>query len=217
MSQRRVQFRLQLEAFEDRLCPSSTTVLPISAFLAQQGHDAFFTSPTGVPDAQGWSNSILDPGATPADPTRLLLVDYAGVAARWLNQNYGINLHTTVSGFVTETPVGSSGLMEVSLDLEATNALTWVANINGINANAKGSVLTMPLELGYRADELVGHPERHAALSNLHMQETWVENVGADLPDLARLNEDFARFAPPGFSYKRFDFPARHAFRGSLR
>jgi hypothetical protein len=206
MSQRRVQFRLQLEAFEDRLCPSSTTVLPISAFLAQQGHDAFFTFPTGVPDAQGWSNSIFDPGATPTDPTRLLLVDYAGVAARWLNQNYGINLHTTISGFVTETPVGSSGLMEVSLDLEATNALTWVANINGINANAKGSVLTMPLELGYRADELVGHPERHAALSNLHMQETWVENVGANLPDLARLNEDFATFAPPGFSYERINF-----------
>jgi hypothetical protein len=64
----------------------------------------------------------------------------------------------------------------------------------------------MPLELGYRADELVGHPERHAALSNVHMQETWVENVGADLLDLARLNEDFAAFAPPGFSYERFDF-----------
>jgi hypothetical protein len=206
MSQQRFLSRPQLEAFEDRLCPSSTTVLPISAFVAQQGHDAFFTSPTGVPDSQGWNNSTFDPGATPSDPTRLILVDYAGVAAKWLNQNHGIDLHTTVTGFVTETPVGSSGLMEVSLDLEATNALTWVANVNGINANAKGSVPTLPLELGYRADELVGHPERHPALSNLHMQETWVENVGADLPDLARLNEDFATFAPPGFSYERINF-----------
>jgi hypothetical protein len=206
MSQRRLPFRPQVEALEDRRCPSSTSVLPISAFVAQQGHDAFFTYPTGVPDSQGWNNSIFDPGTTPADPNRVILVDYAGVAARWLNQNYGINLHTTVTGFVTETPLGSSGLMEVSLDLEATNALTWVANINGINPNAKGSVLTMPLELGYRADELVGHPERHAALSNVHMQETWVEDVGAALPDLARLNEDFATFAPPGFNYERINF-----------
>jgi hypothetical protein len=96
--------------------------------------------------------------------------------------------------------------MEVSLDLEATNALTWVANTNGVDVNAKGAVLTMPVELGYRADELVGHPERHAALSDVHMQETWVENVGANLPDLARLNEDFTTFAPPGFSYERFNF-----------
>ena len=206
MSRRRFQSRPQLEALEDRLCPSSTTVLPISAFLAQQGHDAFFTYPTGVPDEQGWNNSTFDPGATPTDPDRLILVDYAGVAAKWLNQNYGINLHTTVTGFVTETPVGSSGLMEVSLDLEATNALTWVANVDGIDANQKGSVPTMPLELGYRADELVGHPERRPALSDVHLQETWVEQVGADLPDLARLNEDFAKFAPPGFSYERFDF-----------
>src|SRR5262245_3834433 len=123
MSQRRIPFRPQLETFEGRLCPSSTTVLPISAFVAQQGHDAFFTFPSGVPDSHGWINSIFDPGATPSDPTRLILVDYAGTAAQWLNMNYGINLHTTVSGFVTETPLGSSGLMEVSLNLEATKAL----------------------------------------------------------------------------------------------
>jgi hypothetical protein len=206
MSQRRLSFPLRVEALQDRLCPSSTTILPISAFVAQQGHDAFFTYPTGVPDSQGWNNSVFDPGATPTDPTRLIMVDYAGVAAKWLNQNYGINLHTAITGFVTETPVGSSGLMEVSLDLEATNALTWVANINGINSNAQGAVPTLPLEFGYRADELVGHPERHPALSNVHMQETWVENVGADLPDVARLNEDYAKFAPPGFSYERIDF-----------
>jgi hypothetical protein len=206
MSQRRSRFRPTLETFEDRLCPSSTTVLPISAFLAQQGHDAFFTYPTGVPDVQGWSNSAFDPGSTPTDPTRVLLVDYAGVQAKWLKQNYGIDLHTTVTGFVTETPLGSSGLMEVSLDLEATNALTWVANTNGLNINGQGAVLTAPVEAGYRADELVGHPELHPALSNVHMQETWVEDVGANLPDLARLNEDFATFAPPGFNYERFNF-----------
>jgi hypothetical protein len=175
--------------------------------VAQQGHDSFFNGGDGVPDEQGWSNSTFDPGATPTDTTRLLTVDYAGVAAQWLKQNYGIDLHTTVTGFVTETPMGSSGLMEVSLDLEATNALTYVTSLNGVpNPNAYGSVLQMPVEAGYRADELVGHPERQPALSNVHMQETWVEQVGAPLPDLARLNENYAMFAPPGFNYERFDF-----------
>ena len=35
---------------------------------------------------------------------------------------------------------------------------------------------------------------------------TWQENVGAPLPDLAQLNEDFAQVAPPGFAYERIDF-----------
>jgi hypothetical protein len=203
MSQHQFRFRPRLEALEDRLCPSSTVVLPISAFLAQQGHDTVFAPP--MPDTQGWSNSTFDPGSTATDPTRLLLVDYAGTAAGYLLQ-HGIDLHTTITGFVTETPVGSSGLMEVSLNLEATNALTFVVNIANINANEPGAVNTAPIELGYRVQDLVANPALHAALSNIHMQETWVENVGAFLPDLARLNENFALFAPPGFSYERFNF-----------
>jgi hypothetical protein len=203
MTQKRCRFRPRLEAFENRVCPSSTTVLPISAFLAQQGHDSVFAPP--MPDTQGWNNSTFDPGATPTDPNRLLLVDYAGLASHYLLQ-HGIDLHTSITGFVTETPLGSSGLMEVSLTLEATNAMTLVANVAGINANAPGAVNTAPLELGYRVQDLVGHPERHAALSNLHFQVTWQEQVGAALPDLARLNENFALYAPPGFAYERFDF-----------
>jgi hypothetical protein len=204
MPQQRPSFRPRLEAFEDRLCPSSTTVLPISAFLAQQGHDSVFAPP--MPDIQGWSNSAFDPGATPSDPSRLILVDYAGLASGYLQQ-HGINLHTTVTGFVTETPLGNSGLMEVSLNLEATNAFTLVAEVTpGTNVNDPDVVNTVPLELGYRVQDLVGHPERHAALSSIHMQVTWVEQVGAPLPDLARLNENFAEFAPPGFSFERFNF-----------
>jgi hypothetical protein len=203
MRRRRLRFRPEVEAFEDRLCLSgSTVVLPISAFLAQQGYDSVFTPP--VRDQLSWSNSAFDPGATPADPTRDLLVDYTGQAAQYLLQN-GINLGTTVTGFVTETPVGASGLMEVSVNLEAKNALTWVANIAGINANQPGALDTAPLELGYRAQDLVGHPERTPALSDVHFQLTWQEQAGADLPDLARLNENYALYAPPGFAFERFD------------
>ncbi len=203
MSQQAFRFRPQLEAFEDRLCPSATVVLPISAFLAQQGHDITFAPP--MPDTQGWSNSMFDPGATAADPNRTFLVDYAGLAAGYLRQ-HGINLHTNITGYVTETPLGTTGLMEVSLNLEATNALTWVANTAGLNVNMPGVINTAPLEVGYKVQELVANPQLTPALSNLHFQVTWQEDVGANLPDLARLNENYALYAPPGFAYERFDF-----------
>ena len=208
MSKKRFHFPLQLEALDARVCPSgsaSTVTLPISAFLAQQGHDSFFF--TSVKDEQGWSNSTFDPGATSSDPNRLLTVDYAGLWAQYLLQ-HGINLHTTVTGFVTETPIVNTGLMEVSVNLEATNALTVVANIEGINGNGQGVAETEPLELGYRPADLVGHPERTPALSDVHYQVTWQEDVGAALPDLARLNEPLNPnpYVPPGFSYERFDF-----------
>src|SRR6516162_9653268 len=203
MNLRRSSFRPQVEALEDRQCPSgSTAILPISAFLSQQGHDSVFTPP--VRDQLAWSNSVFDPGSTPSDPTRQLMVDYTGQAAQYLLQN-GINLHTTVTGFVTETPVGTSGLMEVTVNLEARNALTWVANVAGINGNQTDAINTAPLELGYRVQELVANPSLRPALSDVHFQLSWQEQAGADLPDLARLNENYALYAPPGFAFERFD------------
>ena len=202
MSQRRFPFRPQVEAFEDRLCPSATAVLPISAFLAQQGHDSVFTPPAR--DQSAWGNSAFDPGATPGDPTRTLLVDYTGQEAQYLLA-HGIDLHTTVTGFVTETPVGTGGLMEVTVNLEARNALTWVANVAGINGNQTDAINTAPLELGYRVQELVANPSLHPSLSDVHLQLSWQEQAGADLPDLARLNENYALYAPPGFAFERFD------------
>ena len=158
MSSQRFLFRPQLETLNDRLCPSSTKILPISAFVAQQGHDSVFTPP--VPDTQGWTNSTFDPGT--GIPTRLVLVDYAGLSAGYL-RSMGIDLHTTVTGFVTETPLGNSGLMEVSLNLEATNALTWAINTKDVpDLNAPGASNKAPLELGYRAQELVASTLRYA-------------------------------------------------------
>src|SRR6516162_651320 len=80
MKQRRLRIRPEIEAFEDRLCPSSTAVLPISAFLAQQGHDMVFTPP--VRDQLGWTNSAFDPGT--GNPTRFLLADFTGQEAQFL-------------------------------------------------------------------------------------------------------------------------------------
>jgi hypothetical protein len=139
-----------------------------------------------VKDQLGWTNSSFDPGTMSSDPDRFILVDYTGQAAQYLLQ-HGINLHTTIRGLVTETPIGTSGLMEVSVGLEATNALTWVANIQGLNINVPPGADAAPLELGYRAEDLVTNPHLKPALSDVHFQITFQEQAGAPLPDLVQV------------------------------
>src|SRR5208337_1514166 len=71
--------RMRLESLENRLALSgSTAVLPISAFLAQQGHNTSFTPP--VPDQLAWTDSAYDAGNT-GNPNLELLADYTGQAA----------------------------------------------------------------------------------------------------------------------------------------
>jgi Ca2+-binding RTX toxin-like protein len=200
MSQRRFLFRPLLEALEDRLCPSSTTVLPISAFLAQQGTSTLLTSP--VPDQIAWSNSAFDPGTTPSDPNRLIMVDYTGTAAQYLLQ-HGINLNTKITGLVTETPIVNSTLMEVSVSLEVSNALTWVAHVPAADLDTP-AINTDPLELGYRAQDLVANPSLKPALSSAHLQLTFMEQTGAPLPDLFQAL--IIGNAPPGFTPERIEF-----------
>ena len=200
MSHRRFHSRPQLEECENRVCPSSTAVLPISAFLSHQGTSSLLTPP--VPDEISWTNSVFDPGATSTDPTRLSMVDYTGMAAQYLAQ-HGINLNTQVSGFVTETPIGTSALMEVSVNLEATNALTWVANVPPADLDTP-AINTDPLELGYRAQDLVANPSLKPALSDVHFQITFQEQAGAPLPDLFQAL--IPGNAPPGFAPETIDF-----------
>jgi hypothetical protein len=95
MRQRHVRFRPQLEAFEERVCPSgSTVVLPIASFLSRQGTTMLLTPP--VPDQLAFTNSSFDPGTTSFDPNRLIMVDYTGRAAQYLAQ-HGINLNTKIT------------------------------------------------------------------------------------------------------------------------
>jgi hypothetical protein len=193
------RFRPQIEVFEDRLCP--TVTLPISAFLSQQGTTNLFTPP--VPDQIAWINSTFDPGTTPSDPTRLLLVDYTGQEAHYLLQ-HGINLHTNITGFVNETPIGSSGQVEVSVNLEVTNALTWAAEVPVADENSP-KVNTDPLELGYRVGDLVANPILKPALSDAHLQLTFQEQAGAPLPDLVQafiLGNAPAGFAPETINFQ---------------
>lgn len=202
MCQNTLKSRLRLESFEERFCPSSTVVLPISAFLSQQGTMSTYNPP--LPDFIGWTNSVFDPGATPADPFRFLSADYTGGVANYLLSN-GINLHTQITGFVTETTM-ASGLMEVSVNLEASNALAWVINTQGIDISQPGAQTTAPLEWGYRPQELVANPTLTPALVNIHFQISFQQQAGTPLPDLTEAF--FFGNAPPGFAPEMVEFQA---------
>ena len=64
---------------------------PLSDFLDAQGSTSIFFPP--VPDYVGW---------TDADFETFALIDYAGLAATWLEDNDGPLLHTHVGGHVKE-------------------------------------------------------------------------------------------------------------------
>jgi hypothetical protein len=215
MNPQRLRHCPRLEVLEDRLCPSSTVVLPIASFLGAQGQPnnytyqgAMYSSLTPpVPDELTFLNSPLDPGATSSDPTRLIMIDYTGRASQYLLQ-HGINLHTQSSGFVTETTIGTSGLMEVSVNLEVRNALTWVAEVPPGDLFTP-AINTDPLELGYRPQDLVANPNLKPALSNIHFQLTFQQGVGQPLPDLFQAifagTPGVSGSPPAGFAPERVD------------
>ena len=95
---------------------------PLSDFLSKQGTTMVFNTP--VPDQIGWFNNSS--GQFPPASARFALFDYAGLAADYLNHNFGISLGTTTSGSVTERPL-ADGRAEVTVILHTTNALAWVS------------------------------------------------------------------------------------------
>jgi hypothetical protein len=93
--------------------------------------------------------------------------------------------------------------MEVSVSLEVTNALTWVAFVPLADRDTS-AFNTDPLELGYRAQELVDNPCLKPALSDAHFQITFQEQAGASLPDLFQAL--ILGNAPPDFAPETIEF-----------
>lgn len=150
--------------------PSTQAVQrPLSDFLDAQGSTNIFVPP--VPDYVGWASAAARP------PVRFASVDYAGLAASWLEDNGGPSLATTVSGTVTERPL-QDGRAEVHVTLKTTRALTWAFEL-------PGDVATAPLIMGYRAQDLAANPTLIPALSNSEFQVVFINTAPGDpLPDL---------------------------------
>src|SRR5215471_16921066 len=87
---------------------------PFSDFLSAQGTTMIFTPP--APDQLGWTTGVgKTNGNANLTPTRFSLVDYAGLEAKYLSTNFGINLGTAVSGTVMERPL-ANGTALVTVD-----------------------------------------------------------------------------------------------------
>ena len=174
---------------------------PLSDFLNTQGTTSLFVPP--VPDYIGWCGEDAHP------PIRFALVDYAGLAAKWLTTNGGPSLGTVVTGDVNERAL-PDGRAQVTVNLSASNALTWAVDCSG-------DVGSDPLLFGYRAQDLLADRTLKPGLSSLSMQVVFTNTApGAPLPDL--VNAFILGNAAPGQQLLTLSFhsdgfgPLRSAF-----
>src|SRR6516164_2740434 len=130
------RFQPQLEALEDRRCPSTTR--PIADFLTAQGTTSVFPNginpggPAGLPDELGWSTST----ATFENGTaRFARVDYTGQDAAFLH----LNLGTTTSGIISERTLPDGTAVD-TVNLITRNAFAW-ANDFDVNNFAASPVI----------------------------------------------------------------------------
>jgi len=151
------------------------------------GPGCFLFTPPG-PNLVGWS----DPNAN-----YFTLVDYAGLA----DQLLGGVLGTTTDGSINEVPQ-TDGRAEVSIVLNAHNALTWA--ITGLDS------ATGPLLFGHRVQDVAAGAD--AALGDCTLRLKFFNTApGAPLPDFIQL-----LFCPdPGQQITFFGFTAQAS--GTLR
>jgi len=165
---------------------------PISDFVNAQGSTRLFIPP--IPDFIGWS----DNPPNGCNSTKFASVDYAGVAAGWLEANGGPSLGTELSGSVTERPL-PDGRAEVTVVLQASNALSWVVGF------PISDLATDPPIFGYRATAILADPSLKPALSTSLLQVKFTNTaMGDPLPDL--VNAFILGNALPGQSLTTLSF-----------
>src|SRR5262245_37394083 len=169
---------------------AQVTQRPIEDFLAAQGTFCF-------PDGQGGCLLFTDPPVPnflafrQPEPERCAVVDYAGLANRWLEQRSGgaISLETTVEGTVTERPVefqfefGSFIGREIHVRLHTRNALTWV--VEGCTTLVSDALL-----FGQRAPEVLAGADAalgEALLELRYLDGEFGSEPGGPLADLVQL------------------------------
>ena len=105
-------------SFRELLAAQGST----SDFFDQYDDDGnkIFDSP--FPDYNGWSTPL-------SDPAHFAYVDYAGVMAKFLAEEEGIRIRTTVHGTVLERRL-PEGRAEITVRMITTNALTWIVKLD---------------------------------------------------------------------------------------
>jgi len=161
-------------------CQAQSNRRPLSDFLSAQGATTCFTPP--APAQLGWgTGSNKTNGVANLTPPRFTLVDYTGLEAKFLLDNYGINLGTTVAGTVMERAL-ADGHALVTVDLHTRNAMGWA-----LNTTPTSDINLDPLAFGARVLDIVGGAA--PALGDVHFHVEFVNSApGAPLPDLVAVN-----------------------------
>jgi len=155
-------------------CRGHVTQRPIADFLEAQGTNSTFFPP--VPDYVGW---------TDGDFTTFALIDYAGLANDYIDDETGTSLGTETLGLVKEREcVGGEAEVveaEVNVKLFTKNALGFAQNIQDI---LKDGFAAAPTIFGNKAVDVVAE-DADAALGSATLDVTFrIAAPGAALPDL---------------------------------
>ena len=150
---------------------------PLSDFLEAQGQTNEIFYP--IPEYLAWLNhgELVSSSGKPLQ-WRCAQVDYAGISARYLKEHVGLDLGTTVSGFISERPL-KDGRAEVLVVIHTTNALAWAQDCTydfGPN---------IPTAFGEYQTDLLSNPSLTPALATSHMVIKFKNTApGAPFPDL---------------------------------
>jgi hypothetical protein len=137
------------------------------------------------------------------DPRRCGMVDYAGVANRWLIGASGgaVDLGTEVTGAITERAL-ADGTSEVHVRLRTENALAWV--VDGCD------IVSGALQFGNRAQDVLAGARPSLASAELDVRYVDVA-FGSPLRDIGQVLD----FPHPGQGFKSASF--RASADGELR
>ena len=149
---------------------------PIDDFLDAQGMSTSFVPP--VADYIGWSD---------VDFVNFALVDYAGIAADFIEAETGLSIGTAITGQVTEQ-VLADGRLKVRIRLDTTNALAWAFELANADLSDPLVFLNTPLAFGRRAQDVVDD-DAQPALAEVKFRLEYIDEAPQDqpLPDLIQL------------------------------
>jgi len=174
-------------AFKGEDCVSET-MRPLSDFLDAQGTSGSTFFPP-VPDYVGWASSDL---------VTFALVDYAGLANRYIVDNGAKSLNTQVNGQVRECtlPADAEGNVKarVTVKLVTANALGFAQSIADLSAtNPPFDFANTDTNFGAKAVDVAAGAEAAKGTAKLTTTFT-IESPGAALPDFL----DVAFIPEPG-------------------
>lgn len=179
--------------FDDHNC-SGVTHRPLSDFLETQGTlnnpPQFFPQ---VKDYVGWAGD---------NGVNFALIDYAGLANKYIKANGGPSLGTKVNGFIIECHL-PDGRAKVTVTLLTTKALGFAQSIQNLIDN-NFDFLNTPTIFGSKAQDVTN--EARPSLGPVVFSTTFtILAPGAPLPDFLDV-VNTTNYAPAKYSFKSATF-----------